>query len=83
MARSKVKADYRADTRGGSWAGLPVCLIESPAYRHLSLYARAILVEITAKMRGWNNGEIAVSQPTFRRHWRAPTTARSARRLPS
>jgi hypothetical protein len=45
MARSKVKADYRADTRGGSWAGLPVCLIESPAYRHLSLYARAILVE--------------------------------------
>jgi len=58
----KQKADCRADTRGGSWAGIPKCLIDSPAYRDLSLHARAVLVEIVARMNGYNNGEIAVSR---------------------
>jgi len=58
----KVKAACRADTRGGSWAGIPKCLIDSPAHRDLSLHARAILVELIARMNGYNNGAIAVSQ---------------------
>lgn len=58
---SKQKADCRADTRGGRWAGIPICLIESPSWRDLSLHARAVLVELTARMNGWNNGSIAVS----------------------
>lgn len=62
MAKSKVKADCRADTRGGPWAGIPLCVINSAAYRSLSLHARAILVEITAAMNGYNNGEIVRSQ---------------------
>ena len=57
----KQKADCRADTRGGSWAGIPKCLIDSPAYRDLSLHARAVLVELVAKMNGYNNGEIVAS----------------------
>lgn len=55
-------ADCRADTRGGPWAGIPLCVINSAAYRDLSLHARAVLVEIVARMNGWNNGAIGVSQ---------------------
>jgi len=62
MAKRRVKADCKADTRGGRWAGIPVCLIESAAYRHCSVHARAILVELVARMMGYNNGKIAVSQ---------------------
>lgn len=66
MARSKPKADCRADTRGGSWAGLPKCLIDHAAYRHLGLHARAVLVELTARMTGYNNGKLAVSHREMR-----------------
>ena len=58
----KVKADCRADTRGGPWAGIPVCVIESAAYRDCSVHARAVLVELVSRMRGYNNGKLAVSQ---------------------
>lgn len=62
MGRRRVQADCKADTRGGRWAGIPVCVIESAAYRHSSVHARAILVELVARMMGYNNGRIAVSQ---------------------
>ncbi|MBB6190566.1 hypothetical protein FHS51_000779 [Sphingobium wenxiniae] len=61
MAKRKARADCRADTRGGAWAGIPVCVVNSPAYRDLSLWARAILVELVARMNGYNNGHIALS----------------------
>lgn len=62
MAGSKIKADCRADTRGGSWAGIPKCLIDSPAYRGLSLHARAVLVEMVGRMNGYNNGTLTAPQ---------------------
>lgn len=62
MARGKVKADHRADNRGGPWAGLPHVVIDSPAYRDLSLWARAILIELVREMNGYNNGAIGLSQ---------------------
>lgn len=61
-SRSKPKAPCRADTRGGQWAGLPWVVIDSAAYQALSLYARAVLVEIVRRMDGFNNGKIAISQ---------------------
>lgn len=57
----KNQADCRANNRGGRWAGIPICVIESPAYRGLGLWARAILTEIVARMNGYNNGSIAIS----------------------
>ena len=61
MASKKNQADCRANNRGGRWAGIPICVIESPAYRDLSLWARAILTQIVARMNGYNNGSIAIS----------------------
>jgi hypothetical protein len=62
MGRRKVQADCKADTRGGRWAGIPVCVVESASYRGCSVHAKAILVELVARMNGYNNGKIAVSQ---------------------
>ncbi len=62
MARGKQKADHRADNRGGPWAGLPHVVLDSLAYRHLSLWGRAVLIEIVRTMNGYNNGEIGISQ---------------------
>lgn len=40
-----------------------MCMVQSPAYQALSLTARALLVELTADLNGFNNGEI---KPTYR-----------------
>lgn len=62
MKRGKNPADHRADTRGGRWVGIPHAVIKSAAYQHLSLMARAVLVELVLEMNGYNNGRIALSQ---------------------
>lgn len=59
--RGKSKADCRADTRGGAWAGIPKVVLASEAYRTLTPLQRAVLVEIIGRMDGYNNGRIAIS----------------------
>ena len=51
-------ADTRAKEGQRGFAGLPMCVIKSEAYRTLSMIARAILIEIVATMNGHNNGKI-------------------------
>lgn len=60
--RAKPLADHRGDNRGKQWAGIPHCVLDSLAYQHLSLMARAVLVEIVRAMNGYNNGKIRFSQ---------------------
>lgn len=57
----KSKADNRADTRGGGWIGLPLCVYNSLAFRSLDAHARSVLLAIMARFNGYNNGRIAVS----------------------
>lgn len=58
----KLKADNRADTRGGGWVGIPHVVADSLAYRHLGLWGRAVLFEIARAFNGYNNGKIGLSQ---------------------
>lgn len=58
----KIKPPHVADTRGGRWVGIPHCVMESEAYRDLSLFARAVLGELVRVFDGCNNGKIAISQ---------------------
>lgn len=48
-SRGKHKADHRADTRGGGFAGIPLCVINSDAYRHLT--PRPVGAGLTPNMR--------------------------------
>ena len=66
MSRKRSQAPlHSADTRAVNgirgFAGLPKCVLNSEAYRTLSLIARAILVEIAGRMDGRNNGSIHIS----------------------
>lgn len=65
MARKKAQAPHSADTRAvlgiKGFAGIPKCVVESEAYRTLTLIGRAILIEMVARMDGYNNGAIHVS----------------------
>jgi len=65
MGRVKCKAPHTADTRAKDghrgFAGLPRCALASEAYRHLSMIARATLIEVVARMKGDNNGSINIS----------------------
>jgi hypothetical protein len=61
MSRGKGKPHHRADTRGGGFTGLPHVVQDSAAYRHCSLWARAVLSEIVREFNGYNNGEIYLS----------------------
>lgn len=78
--RAKGKAPHSADTCAVSgirgFAGIPKCVIESASYRHLSLMARAILVELVGRMDGHNNGCIHASYAelakALNRHNQAP-----------
>ena len=73
---TKNKADCRADTRGGAWAGIPKVVLASEAYRTLTPFERAVLVakggEITRPIpfnpirreivAVWDMGNINVNQ---------------------
>jgi hypothetical protein len=61
MGKAKGKADHRADTRGQGFAGVPKAVLKSAAYRNLSIFARAVFLEIVGEFNGYNNGEIVVS----------------------
>jgi hypothetical protein len=57
----KQRADHRADLRGKPFVGLPAAVLYSAAYEDLSLWARAILVELLGRFHGYNNGAIGFS----------------------
>ena len=61
MAKTKNRADHRADTRGKPLSGLPHVVADSEAYLALTVFERAVLGEILRKFNGYNNGLIAVS----------------------
>ena len=59
MAKKK-KPDHVADTGGKPWTGMPHIVMESEAYLHLSVDARAVFFEIVYKFNGSNNGKIGI-----------------------
>ena len=63
----KQQAPCRPSTLGKKgFAGIPISVMESPAYRGLHLRSRAILFEIAARMNGYNNGKIVLSYEQIR-----------------
>ncbi len=57
--RSKVNAKGRND--GAKHVRLYWWLLDSAAYRHLSCYGRALLIEIIYRHNGENNGRVLMS----------------------
>lgn len=47
------------------WLGIPHCVLKSEAFRQLSSIAKLLLVSITLRFNGFNNGKISVSYRQF------------------
>lgn len=64
MAGGKSKATCRPALLGERrhFFMLPRCVVDSPAYRDLSVHARAVLIEIGVRLDGFNNGKIGCDQ---------------------
>lgn len=62
MARKRRhQSDQRADLKGKGFIGLPRVVKESGAYRSLSVFDRAVLIEILSVFNGYNNGKLVIS----------------------
>ena len=61
MGKKRRQSDHRADLRGKPFIGLPAAVVYSAAYTSLSVFARAVLVEILGRFNGYNNAQIAIS----------------------
>jgi hypothetical protein len=57
----KPQAIHRADGRGGGFVLLPYSLLNSAAYRTASARAKAVLVVIASRFKGYNNGRLCLS----------------------
>ena len=54
---------YATQTRdSGGFIALPFSVIDSEAYRGLSVHARVLLIEIARQLRGDNNGSLLCSR---------------------
>lgn len=54
---------YSTQTRdSGGFVALPFAVIDSAAYRGLSVHAKALLIEIARQLRGDNNGMLLCSR---------------------
>jgi hypothetical protein len=57
----KPAAIHRADGQGGGFVLLPYSLLNSAAYRSSSARAKAVLVVIASRFKGYNNGRLCLS----------------------
>ncbi len=59
--KRRPQNDQRANLRGGGFVAIPHVVVDSPAWRGLSVRARAVLIELARKHNGYNNGKIGMS----------------------
>jgi len=80
MGRKRFKRNG-SKRAGGSFFALPCRVLDSRAYIGLSMYARALLIDLGAQYRGDNNGDLAAPWRLMKaRGWRSQDTLHKAKR---
>lgn len=72
--KQKGKSAHRIDTRNSRMVMLPHAVVDSPAYKHLTLRARCLLDGLNRRFNGWNNGDIGYSIRDMESDLRGPKT---------
>lgn len=62
MSRSKQRKAAASARDSGPFLALPYVVLESPAYRGLSVHAKALLIDVASQYRGSNNGALLCSR---------------------
>lgn len=66
--------------RLGRFVALPHSVLDSPAYRTLSVYARALLIDIARQYTGVNNGSLLCSRAKMLEYgWKSADTLSKAK----
>lgn len=72
---SANRARVKGRSKSKPFLRLPQDMLESDAYRRLSVYARALLIEIARQYRGNNNGDLTATYKSLAsRGWRSKDT---------
>jgi len=70
-----------ASRDGGGFIALPWSVLDSPAYRRLSMHARALLLEIARQYVADNNGRLLASRAyMLKRGWKSADMLNKAKR---
>lgn len=59
---AKRKSPRSTSREGGSFLAIPHAVIDSAAYRSLSVHSRALLIDIARQYGGFNNGSLLASR---------------------
>lgn len=79
-----MSRDKRASLTGrasfAKFAGIPFSVLESANYRNLTAYGKALLLDIRAQYRGFNNGNLDATWSRLRKQncWRSKQTVNHA-----
>lgn len=66
---------------GGAFVALPMSVLNSRAYLSASPYARMLLLDLSAQLRGNNNGDLAAPWKWMKpRGWRSEATLQKAKK---
>jgi hypothetical protein len=77
VTRTREKFKARKDT--GWFFRVPVAVLDSPRYCQLTFKARALLFDLGAQYRGYNNGDLAAPWSWMkRRGWKSKDTLKRA-----
>lgn len=79
MRQSKRRQRLTGRREAGRFVALPHAVLESDAYRGLSAYARALLVDLALQFSGSNNGDLCATFSLMRqRGWTSAGTVHRA-----
>ncbi len=80
-ARNKRWKQARDKRDGGGFIALPLSVLDSIAYKQATPYAKALLIDMAAQLRGDNNGDLAACWRFMKeRGWQSQTTLLKAKR---
>lgn len=79
MGRKSWK-DARDKRDTGGFVAIPLAVLEGRAFREASAYAKALLMDMAAQLRGDNNGDLSCTWKLMReRGWKSQETLHKAK----
>lgn len=79
MISRKSFERQKSRKQSGTFAMFPTAVLNSPAYKGLSMKAKALLLDMAASFNGYNNGDLGASINVLREwNWRSSETLAAA-----
>jgi hypothetical protein len=78
--KKSMREKFKARRENGTFFAIPTAVLDSPAFCGLTFKARALLLDLGAQFRGYNNGDLSASWSQMQaRGWKSKQTLQRAR----